>query len=390
MSDCVLSNQNRFYVAAEPSFGSVPAITAADRLAAIKLGIRQRSELRERRDKTGGRTYAGVAPGGRNRTEFNLQTYLLTNPSPGTAPPAAKLVQAAMGAAALSFGGSTAGAGSTTTQISFSGSHGLAEGQAFGFNGEIRFVKQVVSSSTVQVNAPFSTAPASGASLTPAVSYFPAAELPSVSIFDYWDPANAVDRILVGAACDRMTIKINGDYHEFEFSGEAQDAIDNLTFEAGQGGLGSFPSEPAVTGNTTLPVPGNLGQAWLGNTAGKFLTITSAEVELNNDLDLRNREFGTSAPQCITAGVRRVLANFELYEVDDTQSRDLYAAARAETPVAVMFQLGEATGQLLGAYMKSVVPQLPEFEDDERILRWNFGNSRAQGEGDDELVVAFG
>jgi hypothetical protein len=92
-----LSNQNRFYVAAEPSFGSVPAITAADRLAAIKLGIRRRSELRERRDKTGGRTYAGVAPGGRNRTEFNLQTYLLTNPSPGTAPPAAKLVQAAMG-----------------------------------------------------------------------------------------------------------------------------------------------------------------------------------------------------------------------------------------------------------------------------------------------------
>jgi hypothetical protein len=295
-----------------------------------------------------------------------------------------------MGAPAVSFGGSTAGAGSTTTQIAFSGSHGLVKGQAFGFNGEIRFVKQVVSSSTVQVNAPFSTAPSSGATLTPTVSYFPAAELPSVSIFDYWDPANAVDRILVGAACDRMTIKINGDYHEFEFSGEAQDVIDSVTFQTGQGGLGSFPSEPAVAGNTTLPVPGNLGQAWLGNTAGKFLTISSAEIELNNDLDLRNREFGTSVPQCITAGVRRVLANFELYEVDDTQTRDLYAAARAETPLAVMFQLGEATGQLLGAYMKSVVPQLPEFEDDERILRWNFGNSRAQGEGDDELVVAFG
>ena len=139
-----------------------------------------------------------------------------------------------------------------------------------------------------------------------------------------------------------------------------------------------------------MPIPGNLGQAWLGTPANKFLTVTSALIEVDNDVDLRNREFGTSVPQCITAGVRRVTANFELIEADDDQFRGLYSAARSETPVGVMFQLGETPGSLLGVHMSSVVPQVPEFNDDERLLRWEFSSARAQGDTDDEVVIAFG
>jgi hypothetical protein len=154
--------------------------------------------------------------------------------------------------------------------------------------------------------------------------------------------------------------------------------------------LGSFPAEPALSGSTGLPIPGNLGQAWLGTPANKFLTLASAVVEVDNDIQPRNREFGTSVPQCITAGTRRVVANFELFEVDDDATRGLYAAARAETPIGVMFQLGEASGQLMGVYMSGVVPQVPEFNDDERILKWDFANSRAQGSANNEVIVAFG
>jgi hypothetical protein len=147
-------------------------------------------------------------------------------------------------------------------------------------------VSQVVNPTTVQVNAPFSAAPASGNALTAAVTYFPADELPSLSIFDYWDPANAVDRIVVGASLDRMQVRINADYHELEFSGAAQDVIDTVSFAAGQGGLSSFPAEPSVSSNQPQPVPGNLGQAWLGSPSSRFLTVTSAVVEVINDLDL--------------------------------------------------------------------------------------------------------
>jgi len=390
MADCVLSTQNRFYTEVESAYGSAPVITASDRIPAIGLSIRQERDIQRRRDKTGSRTYIGVAPGSRKRTEFSLETYLVENASPSSPPPVGPLVQAALGAPPLVFTGSTAGSGSTTTSVNFSGSHGLVIGQAFGFNGELRFVKTVVDTNTVEVGAPFSTAPALGESLTAAVSYYPQDELPSISIFDYWDPAEAIDRILIGGACDRMRVRVNADYHEMEFSGEAQDVLDTESFTSGQGGLGSFPTEPAVSGTTGLPVPGNLGQAFLGTQASKFLTVTSALIDIRNDIDLRNREFGTSVPQCIAAGVREVVADFELFGTHDQMTRDLYGAARAETPIEVMFQLGEATGQMMGVHMSQVVPEVPEFDDGDRILKWRFRNSRAQGTANDEVVVAFG
>ena len=61
-----------------------------------------------------------------------------------------------------------------------------------------------------------------------------------------------------------MTIKVNGDYHEFEFSGPAQDLIDSSSFTSGLGALSAFPVEPAMEQLNAQAVPGHLGQAWLG------------------------------------------------------------------------------------------------------------------------------
>ncbi len=390
MSNCVLSSQNRYYAKVEAAFGQAPAIAAGDRLAAIKLAIRQRDELRDRKDKTGTRTFTGIAPGGRKRTHFDLQTYLMTGTTPGSAPAVGRLFQAALGGGPLVFAGGSAGAGSTATSIVFSGPHNLVEGQAFGFNDELRFVGTVNSPTSVTVNAPFSAAPAGGATLTGAVTYKPAADLPTVSIFDYWDPATVVQRILVGASCGVLRVKVNADFHEFEFSGEAQDVLDSASFTAGQGGLSAFPPEPVVSGVTALPVPGNLGQAWMGATASKFLTVTKAVVELDNDLEVRNREFGSSVPRCNAPGMRKVTAEIRLYEQDDAATKGLYAAARAQTPVGVMFQLGQLAGQLFGVYLKAVVPKVPQFDDSERALEWSFEECRAQGQGEDEVFVAVG
>jgi len=54
-----------------------------------------------------------------------------------------------------------------------------------------------------------------------------------------------------------------------------------------------------------------------------------------------------------------------------------------------MFQLGEAQGQLMGVYLKSVIPVVPEFDDSKNRLQWKFRSSRAQGTVDDEIVVGF-
>jgi len=390
MPDCILSSQNRFYVDVESAFGQVGSIDPSARLSAVRLGVRQRKEAPTRRDKTGSRTFTGIVPGGRTETDFSLETYLVENGTPSSPPAAGALIQSGMGADPTIFTGGSAAAGSTPWTVVFASPHNLVAGQGFTIDGELRFVETINDANTVTANAPFSAAPGIGVAITPTISYFPADTLPSSSIFDYWDPATAVQRIVVGASVERLRVRVNADFHQLEFEGPAQDVIDSVSFSTGQGGLSSFPPEPAVSGGTPPPVPGNLGQAWLGQTATKFLTMTSAVVELDNDLDLRNREFGTSLPQCAAPGQRRVTAEIELFEVDDEATRGLYASARAETPIQAMFQLGQSPGQLLGVYLPSLTPSVPEFDDGDRVLKWKFSNSRAKGTANDEMVVAFG
>jgi hypothetical protein len=215
-----------------------------------------------------------------------------------------------------------------------------------------------------------------------------------VSIFDYWSPATAVQRLLCGAGVDQMYIVVNGDYHEFHFKGIAKDLVDSASFESGAAQLQSFPAEPALTGFDYSIVPGNMGQAWLGTTPSRFCTITAATITVKNALDTRDREFGISGAcsgvRRISPGERTVTAAFDLYSRDDDATNALYQAARQQSPISVMFQLGETEGQLMGVYLKSVVPEVPEFDDGQNRLQWRFRSSRAQGTVDDEISVAFG
>jgi hypothetical protein len=389
MSSYISSNANRFYTALESAYGSVATITAANRIPAVKLGVRQQLEVLDRKDKTGSRTFAGLPSGGRKRTSFELRTYLTSNAPSAAGPAYGPLFESALGGTPLPFAGGAVASYSAGT-LAFAAPHGLSIGQAVTSGGEIRFVTAIVDASTVQLSAPLTVAPAAGAAVGATVTYQPATELPSVSIFDYWSPATALQRILCGAAVDEMVIDINGDYHEFQFSGIAQDVLDSASFSSGASQLQSFPLEPALGAFDFSIVPGNLGQAWLGSTPAQFFTVTSASVALKNNLDARMREFGSSLPLAISPGERSVEATFQLYSQDDSATTALYQAARQQSPISVMLQLGDAAGQLTGVYLKSVIPVVPQFDDSKNRLQWQFKSLRAQGTVDDEIAVAFG
>jgi hypothetical protein len=122
----------------------------------------------------------------------------------------------------------------------------------------------------------------------------------------------------------------------------------------------------------------------------QFLTLSSASVQIKNNIDMRANEFGTSLPQGISPGQREVSMSFELFSGDDAATLSLYQAARQRSPMEAMFQLGQQSGQLLGIYLPSVVPVVPEFDDAKNLLQWKFQDSRAQGTMDNEIVIAFG
>jgi hypothetical protein len=390
MASYILSNANRFYAGLESNYGQTPAITAANRFPALKLTAKNQLETADRRDKTGSRTFVGIPAGLRRNSTFDVTTYMTSWGGQSAGPAYGPLFQASMGATPAMYAGGTAAAGSSGTSLVFAAPHGLAAGQGVSCNGEIRFVTAIVNTTAVQVNAPFSSAPAAGAEIAPCISYFPATELPSVSIFDYWDPSTALQRLLCGAAVNKMTVKVNGDFHTFEFNGMAQDLLDSSSFTSGEGQLTSFPVEPALGAFDYSIVPGNMGEAWLGIAPSNFYTITSGTFQLDNGLDMRSKEFGSNLPLAIAPGPRTVTAAFSLYELDDTATQGLYQAARQQTPVSVMFQLGQQTGQVVGVYMMSVVPAVPEFDDSDNLLQWKFQGSKAQGTTNNEIVVAFG
>jgi len=294
-----------------------------------------------------------------------------------------------MGQPPLSWAGATISSASSGSALAFATPHGLAPGQAVTSGGEIRFVAAVANANSIVLNAPFTQLPPSGAALGRTLTYAPGSTLGSLSIFDYWTPGDAVQRAFSGAAVNQFRVQINGDIHEFQFSGQAADIVDTSSFESGQAALTAFPAEPAIADTNFTIIPGHLGQIWIGVAPTEFLTVTDAQLTFSNQLDLRANEYGSTLARSIAPGIRNVALNFSVYQQDDSATQGLYQAARQQSPVCVMLQLGEQSGQLFAIYMSSVILQVPHFEDSDKRQQWQFENCRAQGDVDDEIFLAF-
>src|SRR5215510_10379244 len=119
MSSYISSNANRFYTALESAFGAVGSITAANRIPALKLAIKQQLDGGTRRDKTGSRTFGGNPPGMRRKTDYDLQTYLTSWDKTAAAPAYGPMFQSALGATPQRFAGGTVASASAQGQLAF-------------------------------------------------------------------------------------------------------------------------------------------------------------------------------------------------------------------------------------------------------------------------------
>lgn len=388
MANYISSNANRFYVAVEPNYGRAATVTAANRFPAVRLQAQQLLETGRRLDKTGTRTFLGSSKDGRRRTAFQTRTYLTS--WTGVAEPSyGPLFQGALGGAGELSNGLVIAGIQNLTALQTATPHGLSAGSGVSFDEEIRFVTDVPDASTIVINSPFSSTPGPHGALSPSITYKPATALPSLTLYDYWDPVTAVSRIVTGAAVESFEVSVSGDYHEFLFNGPAADILDSSSFTAGTGGLPSFPEEPGLQQFDYSIVPGHLGQVWLGSPANRFYTLTEASIGVENSIDVRTSEFGSSYPRAITPGMRVVTSNFTLLAQDDAQTTALYAAAKQRNPISAMLQLGQQQGQAMAIFLPSITPEIPNYKDSETRLLWEFKHNRAQGSSDDEISIAF-
>jgi hypothetical protein len=216
----IRSNSNRFYAAIESSYAVAAQVTASNRFPATRLRAQQMIERPLRHDKTGTRTSIRPNPDGTRRTGFELRTYLSTWNASGQVPYGA-LFQAAMGAVPEIAQGMTVASASGPITFTTQAPHGRIVGSAVSDGREIRFVTAVGSAHQLTVNAPFSNSIVNGTPLNTTITYRLATDLPTMSIYDYWDPATALSRIVTGAEVNFMQISVVGDQHEFVFSGPA-------------------------------------------------------------------------------------------------------------------------------------------------------------------------
>lgn len=388
MSSYILSNANRFYAAVEATYGHAAPVSAKNRYPAMRLAAQQVVEETRRRDKTGSRTFLGVPPNGRRATVFETQTYL-TSWSGSGEPAYGALFQSALGAPPAFSSGLTVRQVSSQTQFQTTTPHGLDVGSAVSWNNEIRFASAVLDATTISLNCPFSSVLMPGVTLAPTLTYRLGTALPSLTLYDYWDPISAPQRVITGAAVDRFALSVNADVHEFAFRGPAADIVDSASFVSGVGGLPQFPTEPAIEVFDYSVVPGHLGQAWVGQSASQLLTLTSASVHLKNNLETRHREFGATLPRAISPGMRQVAVQFSVLAQNDADSLALYQSSRTRTPLPAMFQLGQQEGQLMGLYIPRVTPEMPRYNDSSPRLEWEFQSCQAQGANNDELFIAF-
>lgn len=388
MACYISSGKNRHYAAIEADFGQAAAVTAAQRFTSLGVAVSVEQERPRRRDKTGTRTYQGIAGEFRRRVSFEAVTYLYQRDPMAPAPRYSALIEAAMGSGPVATNGGVTVASTSGTQITFSGSHGLQAGQALAIGGEVRFVESISGPSGIVVSAPF-TREVAGLPAGSAVVYPLAHDLKSATMYDYWSPSTAIQRLLAGCVMDEIAFEINGDYHELRFRGEAAALLDSRTFQSGQAGLAAFPEEPGVGVNIEAPVPGHLGQAWFGTGPEMLHTVKSARIVLKNNVDLQRKDFGMSTPRCFAPGEREVNVELELYGQDKSVFNELYEAAQLRNALPLMLQLGSAPGQMSCIWIPAFVPEIPEFLDDEPRLRWRVRSSQAQGAGEDELNVAF-
>jgi hypothetical protein len=389
MTSYILSNNNRYYAAIESSYGVIPTIAASQRVPGVRLAIATQKVTPKRHDKTGTRTFLGTAGPPRKIIAYEFETCVMAQDSGTLQPTAAQMVQAALGGAPKQTTAQAATVSAGGLQVDFPAPHGMSEGSAVNVNGELRFVESVPSTASVRLCAPL-TKTSGATAVFPAVAYAPASTLPSVTLFDYWDPNTTVQRMVRGAGVEEMDIHVDGMEHRLVFRGPAAENIDSASLLPTVGGLTAFPTEPAVESATWAPVPGNLGQVWLGNSQTQVLTLTKARIRVKNNLQTRDFEFGTNFPLALSPGERNVDVQFEVYSTDDSVFAELYQAAQTQTPIPVTIQLGDQPGAMAAIHLKTFMPQVPDYDDSETRLLWSFASSRAQGTGDDEIYFAFG
>lgn len=387
MSCYVNATNERLYGAVENDYGQVVTLNSSHRISFRSLRVTERAIRSERKDKTGSRTQLASHPAIRKDNRFDLACYFSARDAGSPLDGMAQLVSAVLGGQQRESNALVVSSAVGTPQVlTFSAPHDLVVGQALRFGGELRFVRTVLSSTSVELSAPFVTGMSSGSVLGKAVTMFPGDKPRSFTLGNYWNPGATLDRLLAGCVANEMQVTLNSDFHGAVFRGTSREVLPASSFTAGSAGLGSFPSEPTGAPRDIRLVPGHVGRLHIG---GAEFFLLDLSVRLVNNTDTTTREFGLPVSACYSADKRDVTVQFQLYANDSTSVTQLHTLARTRTETSISIQMGDTPGQLVGIHIPRFIPEFPDLRDQDSRVVMSYPASVGVGVSNDEISIAF-
>lgn len=387
MSCFINATNERLYGAMESQYGQARTLAGSDRLSFRQLKVSERTRRAERRDKTGTRTRFAPHPEVRTDNRFELDCYFATRDPQAPTDGVANLMEATLGGERITWNGLTAIDVSGNGQVvAFNAAHGLKVGQAVRFQGQLRFVKSVVNTTTITVSAPFGQGFQAGSVTGKTVSMWPGDKPKPLTMGNYWTPAGTLDRLLAGCVVNEMAVALNSDFHGASFRGSVREIASVTGFSPGSTGLVSFPAEPSNPTQTFQLVPGHVGRLFIGGAEYYLLDLS---LRFLNNADTTTREFGMSLSPCYSADLRELSLQFQLYAAQDAAVNQLHVLSRSRLETDLTIQLGNQPGQLVGIYVPRFVPEIPELKDSDTRVAMSYPKSIAYGVSNDEVTVAF-
>lgn len=293
----------------------------------------------------------------RQTQAFNLSS-IMWEPSGtlGTISNIGKFFQAGMGTKhAISGGLSTTVSASpspTTTGFTVASATNLAVGDLFAVvtsNGtEVSRVK-TLATAAITCDA-LSAAPASGAAFLAGITYQLASSLAStLALYKFYNAGGHAQAVF-GAVVDQFTVTFDGTKEVMAaFSGPAGRYADLST------GGGTIQSKPGSHTTVGAGASGMVGNFYVDGNA--FLVI-AAKIQVNNNLELRNKELGTAWATGVAGRTnnRKIKVSVTFY-LEDT---NLIGKANSVTRGVLRLIVGSTSGSIVAAVMPSVEFEIPD------------------------------
>lgn len=217
---------------------------------------------------------------------------------------------------------------------------------------------------------------------------------PSLSIWNFRDPATMEQHVALGAVVQSMRINVQQESSEIEFSGACRYVTPSEGFagldSTAKGGLSAFPTRPASPTYTGIMALGMYGSATLDGSAYTTLRSLSISADFGRSLTdnvLFNGAYAGEPQQA----PRSITVEFELTDEDTTAIEGLKAKALAKTAMDLVFVIGSTAGNICTVTVGDVQLTSPQYDDGQQSWGVRFaGTAHASSEtAKDELVVAF-